>query len=108
MQFLALNIGTVESIEYGGKIQTRTRKMTGESMMPERPYAAPESRWEAVVERNLKADGYVFYGVKTTGLYCRPGCASRLPRRENVQFFDDAQSAVQALQSGGGNRRSRA
>jgi AraC family transcriptional regulator, regulatory protein of adaptative response / methylated-DNA-[protein]-cysteine methyltransferase len=93
---MQLNIKAVECVEYGGKIQIRTRRMTGESMMPERPFAAPESRWEAVVERNLKADGYFFYGVKTTGIYCRPGCASRLPRRENVQFFDAAQTAEAA------------
>jgi AraC family transcriptional regulator of adaptative response/methylated-DNA-[protein]-cysteine methyltransferase len=96
VQFSILNIEAVECIEYGGKIHTRNKKMTGESKGPERPFAAPESRWKAVVERDVKADGYFFYGVTTTGIYCRPGCASRLPKRENVQFFDDAQTAEAA------------
>lgn len=46
-----------------------------------------ETCWTAVMARDTGADGRFFYGVKTTGVYCRPGCDSRLPRRENVAFF---------------------
>ena len=52
-------------------------------------------RWEAVVARNAAAAPFV-YAVRTTGIFCRPGCSSRLPRRENVKFFDtpaDARAA---------------
>jgi len=52
--------------------------------------------WEALLNRDESVDGKFFYGVKTTGIYCRPGCASRLPKRENVHFFlssDDAEKA---------------
>src|SRR5690349_13242885 len=52
-----------------------------------------DDRWEAVARRDPLADGAFFYGVKTTGVFCRPSCASRQPRRENVAFFADAAAA---------------
>ncbi|HEY2178375.1 MAG TPA: bifunctional DNA-binding transcriptional regulator/O6-methylguanine-DNA methyltransferase Ada [Caulobacteraceae bacterium] len=45
-----------------------------------------ESRWDAVVRRDPEADGAFVYSVRTTGVYCRPSCASRAARRENVAF----------------------
>jgi len=45
-----------------------------------------DTRWEAVRRRDAAADGAFFYSVRTTGVYCRPSCAARLPRRENVGF----------------------
>lgn len=45
-----------------------------------------EARWQALLQRDAAADGRFCYSVKTTGVYCRPSCASRLPRRENVRF----------------------
>lgn len=45
-----------------------------------------ESRWNAVIRRDRAADSQFYYSVKTTGVYCRPSCAARLPRRENVSF----------------------
>src|SRR6202171_1277361 len=45
-----------------------------------------DPRWEAVIARDAKADGQFFYSVRTTGLYCRPSCAARTPRPENVAF----------------------
>ncbi|RKF38642.1 bifunctional DNA-binding transcriptional regulator/O6-methylguanine-DNA methyltransferase Ada [Paraburkholderia fungorum] len=50
-------------------------------------------RWDAVTRRAPQADGAFFYAVKTTGVFCRPSCASRQPRRENVAFFTDANAA---------------
>ena len=47
-----------------------------------------DPRWAAIVARDAKADGLFVYAVKTTGVYCRPSSASRLPRPENVEFFD--------------------
>ncbi len=47
----------------------------------------PDSQyWAAVVARDASADGEFYYSVKTTGVYCRPSCAARLARRENVDF----------------------
>jgi AraC family transcriptional regulator of adaptative response/methylated-DNA-[protein]-cysteine methyltransferase len=52
-----------------------------------------DPRWDSVVRRDGAADGQFFYAVKTTGVYCRPSCAARLPRRENVTFFTNAADA---------------
>lgn len=46
-----------------------------------------ERCWQAVCNRDRAADGSFYYGVRTTGIYCRPGCSARLPKRENVEFF---------------------
>jgi AraC family transcriptional regulator of adaptative response/methylated-DNA-[protein]-cysteine methyltransferase len=43
-------------------------------------------RWQAVMRRDRSADGAFVYSVRTTGVYCRPCCGARLPRRENVRF----------------------
>jgi AraC family transcriptional regulator of adaptative response/methylated-DNA-[protein]-cysteine methyltransferase len=55
-----------------------------------------EQCWEAVVGHDARLDGNFFYSVKTTGVYCRPGCASRQPRRENVAFYQSAAEAAAA------------
>lgn len=55
-----------------------------------------DQRWQAIVGRDPKADGTFYYSVRTTGVYCRPSCAARLARAENVQFhltIEDAEKA---------------
>jgi AraC family transcriptional regulator, regulatory protein of adaptative response / methylated-DNA-[protein]-cysteine methyltransferase len=49
-------------------------------------FTSDEARWEAVRGRDAAGDGAFFYSVKTTGVYCRPSCAARLAKRENVAF----------------------
>jgi AraC family transcriptional regulator of adaptative response/methylated-DNA-[protein]-cysteine methyltransferase len=48
---------------------------------------ADELRWASVLARDSHADGAFVYAVRTTGVYCRPSCPSRRPRRESVMFF---------------------
>lgn len=55
-----------------------------------------QARWEAVRTRDREAEAAFVFAVVTTGVYCRPGCPSRLPRRENVLFFPDSQAAAKA------------
>jgi AraC family transcriptional regulator, regulatory protein of adaptative response / methylated-DNA-[protein]-cysteine methyltransferase len=55
-----------------------------------------EALWNAIRERDSALAGALFYGVVTTGIYCRPGCPSRQPNRENVRVFPDASSAERA------------
>ncbi|WP_095111113.1 bifunctional DNA-binding transcriptional regulator/O6-methylguanine-DNA methyltransferase Ada [Pseudomonas sp. Irchel 3E20] len=57
---------------------------------------ADDPRWLAVLARDPAADSHFVYGVKTTGIYRRASSPSRLPRRENVEFFDTAQQAEAA------------
>ncbi len=52
--------------------------------------------WAALVSRDGSADGAFVYAVRTTGVYCRPGCASRMPRRENVAFYEGPAAAEAA------------
>jgi AraC family transcriptional regulator of adaptative response/methylated-DNA-[protein]-cysteine methyltransferase len=62
----------------------------------ETPFLTNDLRWEALTQRDRRADGAFLYGVATTGVYCRPTCASRLPNRENVRFFDSRAEAERA------------
>lgn len=55
-----------------------------------------ELAWSAVVARDRSADGRFVTGVLTTGIYCRPSCAARHPRRENVGFFASGAEAAAA------------
>lgn len=54
------------------------------------------ARWRAVERRDRAADGSFVYCVRTTGVYCRPSCAARLPRRENVAFHATCADAERA------------
>jgi AraC family transcriptional regulator of adaptative response/methylated-DNA-[protein]-cysteine methyltransferase len=53
-------------------------------------------RWAAVTRRDSAADGHFFYSVKTTGVYCRPSCAARPAKRENVAFHGSCAAAEAA------------
>lgn len=59
-------------------------------------YRSNEGRWNAVLKRDPHAKGVFYYAVKTTGIYCNPGCAARLPRRENVVFYANRDAAERA------------
>src|SRR5262249_23228046 len=53
-------------------------------------------KWSMVLARDARADGRFVYAVKTTGVFCRPSCPSRRPRREHVESFDSPTQAQQA------------
>ncbi|MBA2497690.1 MAG: bifunctional transcriptional activator/DNA repair enzyme protein Ada, partial [Acidimicrobiia bacterium] len=58
-----------------------------------------DASWSAVAERDPAADGAFYYAVTTTGIYCRPTCPTRRPRREHVRYFaspGDAEGAAGA------------
>lgn len=63
-----------------------------------KPLMSPPSdpRYDAVVARDSQWDGQFFYGVKTTGVYCRPSCGARTPKPENVSFHDNCEAAEAA------------
>src|SRR5579862_3064517 len=58
--------------------------------------ASHDGRWNAVIARDAARDGEFVFAVSSTGVYCRPSCASRRPRRENVQFFPTPDQAEKA------------
>lgn len=55
-----------------------------------------DPRWASIVDRDPAADGKFVYSVKTTGIYCRPSCASRAARPENVRFHATCADAERA------------
>jgi AraC family transcriptional regulator of adaptative response/methylated-DNA-[protein]-cysteine methyltransferase len=62
----------------------------------ENSYRTDQERWEAVIDRETNADDAFVYSVKTTGVYCRPSCPSRVARRENVAFHPTPKDAERA------------
>jgi AraC family transcriptional regulator, regulatory protein of adaptative response / methylated-DNA-[protein]-cysteine methyltransferase len=60
------------------------------------PFATDSQRWDAVRRRDPAADTHFLYSVATTGVYCRPSCAARPARRENVAFHASAAAAERA------------
>ncbi len=51
-------------------------------------------KWQAIILNDASYDGAFFYGVKTTGIFCRPSCKSRTPKKENVRVFQNAEQAL--------------
>lgn len=60
------------------------------------PSPTPEEAWTLIQSRDSRADGQLFYGVRTTHIFCRPSCPSRRPARDNVEFFSDILQALSA------------
>jgi AraC family transcriptional regulator of adaptative response/methylated-DNA-[protein]-cysteine methyltransferase len=80
----------MQSLSYSSGIMGTVRKASTTGATASSPDAAA---WRAVVTRDASVDGRVFYAVTSTGVYCRPSCPSRRPRRENVRFFSSPSDA---------------
>jgi len=59
-------------------------------------FATDDERWQAVQRRDRAADDIFYYSVETTGIYCRPSCASRQAKREHVRFHASPPAAERA------------
>src|SRR5271166_4426213 len=66
------------------------------SSQPNLAQRGDDQRWNAVVARDSGRDGEFVFAVSSTGVYCRPSCPARRPRRENVPFFSHADHAEKA------------
>ncbi|WP_269773975.1 bifunctional transcriptional activator/DNA repair enzyme AdaA [Bacillus siamensis] len=53
-----------------------------------------DEKWNAIIHNDVSYDGVFYYAVKTTGIFCRPSCKSRVPNKENVLVFDTAEAAL--------------
>ena len=60
------------------------------------PALSDDGRWEAVLGRDVRFDGQFYYAVKTTGIYCRPSCPAKRPRRNHVSFHISPLAAERA------------
>lgn len=61
--------------------------------MTMQPMLTDEDRWQIVCARDRRYDGSFLMGVHSTGIYCRPSCPARRPRRDNVGFYDTPAAA---------------
>lgn len=59
-------------------------------------FEGDDQRWQAVLARDPAAEGRFVYAVATTGIYCRPGCPSRRPKREHAAFYATPEAAEAA------------
>lgn len=55
-----------------------------------------DEMYQAVIENDANYDGIFIYAVKTTGIYCRPSCRSKPPKRDNISFFETSEQAREA------------
>lgn len=60
------------------------------------PEPLTDEQWQAVIGNDASYDGRFVYAVKTTGIFCRPSCKSRPPKRENIGVFRTAEQALAA------------
>jgi AraC family transcriptional regulator of adaptative response/methylated-DNA-[protein]-cysteine methyltransferase len=67
-----------------------------EPVFPDPACSDDDECWRAMLARDRASDGRFVTGVLSTGIYCRPSCAARHPRRENVRFFADGAAAREA------------
>jgi AraC family transcriptional regulator of adaptative response/methylated-DNA-[protein]-cysteine methyltransferase len=65
-------------------------------MTPGRPYRNEQQRWAAVQARDAQADGAFYYGVSSTGVFCRPSCPARPALRKHIHFFASSAEAEAA------------
>lgn len=74
-------------------MQEENRSMTNSTIAQAEAWNE-ELAWQQLLARDQR--GRFYYGVLTTGVFCRPGCASRRPRRENTRFFSSIEAATEA------------
>src|SRR5262245_51549460 len=64
--------------------------------LPSQRLPSRRAMHKAFAEKDPAYDGTFFVAVKTTGIFCRPVCRAKPPKKQNVEFFASAQSAVRA------------
>ena len=63
-------------------------------MMNQQTIPDEEFMYQALVNRDSSLEGIFYFGVRTTGIFCRPTCSARKPKKENVDYFDSVQTAL--------------
>jgi len=64
-----------------------------EMNMPDLP--SEKTMYQAIADKDTSFEGIFVVAVKTTGIFCRPGCSARTPKRENVEFFGQPREALE-------------
>ena len=84
---------TAESLEPMPEGQPKPPTQSASKSASTQSAAVDEGRWNAVMARDAARDGEFVFAVSSTGVYCRPSCPARRPRRGNVQFFSGPEQA---------------
>ena len=84
---------TAESLESMPEGQPKPPTQSVSKSASTQSAAVDEGRWNAVMARDAARDGEFVFAVSSTGVYCRPSCPARRPRRGNVQFFSGPEQA---------------
>jgi AraC family transcriptional regulator, regulatory protein of adaptative response / DNA-3-methyladenine glycosylase II len=89
--------GESDTVGQGLVFTSENRETEAERQGYDRPMDLHDDAcYRAILTRDARFDGRLFVGVKTTGIYCRPICPARTPRRENVRFYPTAAAAQSA------------
>ncbi|MGE8080569.1 bifunctional transcriptional activator/DNA repair enzyme AdaA [Peribacillus loiseleuriae] len=67
-----------------------------DSLQDDHSESMTDEKWQAIIDNDATYNDQFFYAVKTTGIFCRPSCKSRAPKKENVRIFQNAEQALQA------------
>ncbi|MFD3450332.1 bifunctional transcriptional activator/DNA repair enzyme AdaA [Microbacteriaceae bacterium 4G12] len=81
---------------YDWKTNPKRTNQQPDSDKPILSVPVSDEQWQAIANNDASYDGQFFYAVKTTGIFCRPSCKSRVPKRENIGFFENADQALAA------------
>src|SRR5262249_24618394 len=81
--------------EFGARNAVAPRRR-GPRMGSMKTLPPPAEMYRALLARDATYDGSFFAAIRTTGIFCRPGCGAKKPRRENVEFFATARDADRA------------
>jgi AraC family transcriptional regulator, regulatory protein of adaptative response / methylated-DNA-[protein]-cysteine methyltransferase len=87
---IAASFGTLDSFREGATMSAVMKEQLG--LLPD----DQETKWQAVLSKDSRFDGQFVFAVSSTGIYCRPSCPSRRPRRDRVSFFQLPEAAEQA------------
>ncbi|WP_425415492.1 bifunctional transcriptional activator/DNA repair enzyme AdaA [Peribacillus loiseleuriae] len=67
-----------------------------DSLQDDHSESMTDEKWQAIIDNDATYNDQFFYAVKTTGIFCRPSCKSRAPKKENVRIFQNTEQALQA------------
>lgn len=88
-----MRVAAVSTIFCLARLNLRAAPSTMTTILKKPRVTPDEQKWAAVVARDGAFDGHFVYSVASTGVYCRPSCASRLAKRSNVAFHPNAAAA---------------
>jgi len=96
MQSSSIQAGSAESSRFATSDIAPSGKRQNQKNQNQSNDNDDDRCWDAVIARDSRRDGQFVFAVATTGVYCRPSCPARRPRRKNVKFFSRPDQAEKA------------